>query len=162
MDQQVLDEIDRGILHLLQQDARNLTPVDMAEQLPVSDGTVRNRIEKLEDEGIIKGYVPRIDYEEAGFPLQILFSCTAPVKDRSQLAQQALEVDGIVDVRELLAPKRNIRIVGIATDIHDLNRIAEDLTDLDLTLERENLLAAENTRPFNHFGEDTLESPVPR
>lgn len=160
MDLQVLDEIDRGILHLLQQDARNQTPVDMAEQLPVSDGTVRNRIEKLEEQGIIRGYVPTIDYEEAGFPLQIVFSCTAPVKERSELAVQALEIDGVVNVRELMAPQRNVRVVGIATDIHDINRIAEDLTDLDLTLEQENLMADEHTRPFNHFGVECVEGSV--
>ena len=51
MDAADLDEIDFGILHLLQEDARTQTPVDMAERLPVTDQTIRNRIERLEERG---------------------------------------------------------------------------------------------------------------
>jgi DNA-binding Lrp family transcriptional regulator len=48
-----LDDVDRGILQLLQRDTRNATAVEMGAQIGVSDGTVRNRIAKLEREGII-------------------------------------------------------------------------------------------------------------
>lgn len=53
-----LDEIDRATLRLLGEDARNTTPVDIARQLPVSDGAVRNRIERMEETGVIEGYLP--------------------------------------------------------------------------------------------------------
>lgn len=59
MSESPLDDVDRAILHPLQQDARTLTPVDTAERLPVSDGTVRNRLARLEERGVVTGYVPR-------------------------------------------------------------------------------------------------------
>ncbi|MFC7194338.1 Lrp/AsnC family transcriptional regulator [Halosimplex aquaticum] len=73
-----LDEIDYGILQLLQRDARNTTPVDMADQLPVSAQTIRNRISGLQDNDVIEGYVPIINYENAGFPIRLGSSARRP------------------------------------------------------------------------------------
>lgn len=50
-----LDETDRHILHVLQNNAR-ATITDIANEVGVSGNTVRNRIEQLEEQGIIKGY----------------------------------------------------------------------------------------------------------
>lgn len=71
MAQDVLDETDRGILYLLQQNARETTAAEIAEAVGVSAGTVRNRIDRLEEQGVLEGYIPDIDYETAGFELHI-------------------------------------------------------------------------------------------
>jgi DNA-binding Lrp family transcriptional regulator len=105
-----LDDVDRAILHLLQRNARDLTPVDVAERLPVSDGTVRNRIARLEERGVATGYVPLID-DAAGFPLQIVFVCTARITDRPVVATATLGIEGVVNVRETMTGRRNVRVV---------------------------------------------------
>ncbi|WP_224447194.1 Lrp/AsnC family transcriptional regulator [Haloprofundus salilacus] len=151
-----LDEIDLGILHLLQTDARKQTPVDMAEELPVSDQTIRNRIQKLEDQGIIDKYIPVVDYERAGFPIRLQFTCTAPVLEREDLAQKALQISHVVNVQEMLSANDNIRVLAVTNDSEKINQVASDLVDLGLTIEREQLQRGEYTRPFNHFGEDKL------
>ncbi|QLG29812.1 Lrp/AsnC family transcriptional regulator (plasmid) [Halorarum halophilum] len=148
-----LDELDFGILHLLQEDARHTSPVDMQELLPVSDTTIRNRIEKLEEREIIEGYVPLIDYEKSGFPLRIKFICTAPVKERETLAEEALELHNVVDVEELLSARENIRILVVTNHSEDLHDVTERISDLGLTIEREGLVRRIHRRPFNHFGE---------
>lgn len=153
-----LDDIDRGILHLLQQDARRLTPVDIAKQLPVSDGTVRNRIERMEREEIITGYVPVLDYEVAGFPLQVLYTCTSPITERSERAEQTLQISGVVEVMEKVAPRENVLVVGIALDTDDISRIGTALHRMDdLELESEELLRDMHIQPFDHFGKDVAE-----
>lgn len=48
-----LDEVDRGILYLLQKDARHNTNKEIGDAVGVSPGTVRNRIENLEEAGVI-------------------------------------------------------------------------------------------------------------
>lgn len=149
-----LDEIDMGILHLLQEDARNLTPVDMAERLPVTDGTVRNRIERMEEAGIIEGYVPNLNYEAAGFPLRIVFTCTAPVTERAELAEQILQTDGVIEVQELMKSRRNVSVVAVATETDRITHITTELHNLGLTVEDEELLRHVYTQPFNHFGSD--------
>lgn len=153
-----LDDIDYGILHLLQEDARNQTPVDMAEKLPVSDQTVRNRIERLEDEGVIDGYLPNIDYEKAGFPMRLQFSCTAPVQRREQLAEAVLELPRVVSVEEMLTANENLRVLAVTKDTEGINEIATRLDELGLTIEKESLQRYEHKRPFNHFGQSAVST----
>lgn len=152
MESERLDDVDRGILHLLQRNARDLTPVDMAKELPVSDGTVRNRIERLEADGVIEGYVPRIDYDRAGFPLRAVFTCTAPVDDQEAVAREALDVDRVVAVRELLAAGGNVEVTAVGTDVDDLLAVCRRLAELGLDVDRQTLVRNAYVRPFDRFG----------
>ncbi|AHG04712.1 Lrp/AsnC family transcription regulator [Halobacterium sp. DL1] len=152
-----LDAVDRGILHHLQEDARNLTPVDIARELPVSEGTVRNRIKRMEEAGVIRGYVPHLDYEAAGFPLKVAFTCTAPVSDQELLAEAALDTHRVVNVQEMVSSRGNVRVVGVAADLGELMELAEDLIEAGLEIEEQTLMRHEHVQPFNHFGENAAE-----
>lgn len=152
-----LDEIDRGILHFLQEDSRNLTPVDMAKNLPVSEGTVRNRIEQMEERGIIEGYVPTIDYEAAGFPLEVVFTCTVPVSQQSKIADDILEIHGIINVREMMAAEGNLQIVALATDLADVMDIAGEIVEKGVDIQSQRLTLDEHIQPFNHLGQEIAE-----
>lgn len=61
-----LDAIDREILYALQEDARNLSSGEIADRTEASSSTVRKRIQRLESEGIIKGYSADVDYQKSG------------------------------------------------------------------------------------------------
>ncbi|MFC6826922.1 Lrp/AsnC family transcriptional regulator [Halopelagius fulvigenes] len=152
-----LDEIDLGILHLLQEDARNHTPVDMAKQLPVSDQTIRNRIEKMERMGVLEGYVPLINYQNAGFPIRLEFCCTAPVKRREELAQEALKIDHVVRVEEMLSAQENVRVLAVSNDSDEINDIATQIDALGLTIVSERLRRRTYLQPFNHFGKGIVD-----
>src|SRR6056297_3304400 len=108
-----LDDVDRSILYLLQRDARNTTAEEMADKAGVSASTVRNRIGQLEADGIIKGYHPEIDYEEANLPLQLTFIVTAPPRDIDAHSSAIRGIQGIVDVREMLTGRRNIHVDAV-------------------------------------------------
>lgn len=153
-----LDGTDFGILHLLQENARETTTVDMAEQLSVSDQTIRNRIEKLEDIGVIEGYYTKINYEEAGFQLRVRFSCTAPLQERRSLAADALQIRNVVGVEETLGFRDNVRPLAVTRTADGITDIASDLDELGLTIENQHLVSAEHVRPFNHFGESQVPS----
>lgn len=152
-----LDNVDRGILHLLQVDARNNTTAEIAEQVGVSATTVSNRITKMEKADVIDGYHPKINYEQADLPLHILFICTAPVAKQSDLATQALDVFGVVEVQEMLRGTRNIRIEAISREIGGIEEITQDLDDLGLEIETSEIVKQERTRPFDHFGSDLID-----
>ena len=151
-----LDDVDRAILHLLQVDARNYTNTAIGEEVDVAASTVSNRISKLEDREIINGYRPEIDYEKAGLPLYTLFVCTAPVAERADLAERALDVYGVVDVRETVAGERNVHVETVSRSIDDLEDVTESLEDIGLSIARSELLKRRRTRPFNRFGSDLL------
>lgn len=152
-----LDTIDRTILQILQRDARNATAVEIAKEIDVSDGTVRNRIEKLEQRGIIEGYAPLINYEEAGYQLQIQITCSARIVKREQLTKKALEIEGVVEVQELMTGRENIQVTAVAPKQKDLTRIAKALDELGLEVESEELLRHHYFRPFNHFGAEDVD-----
>lgn len=152
-----LDEIDSGILYLLQRDARHNTPVDLAERLPVTAQTVRNRLETLEENRVIEGYVPEVNYRKAGFPIQIQFTCTAPVEQRSELADEALELANVVEVEEMMSAKSNLHVLAVTTDSEVINDVAAELSSLDLTIEEEQLQRTVSSCPFTEFEIDALE-----
>lgn len=151
MDSPVLDDVDRGILFCLQEDARNITIEEIAAEVEVSPSTVRNRIDKLEQTGVIEGYVPQINYERANFPLHILFVCSAPAEDREELAKKALDSIGVVSVRELLTSRRNLHVETVATDTKDLTEITNQLTALGFEVISSEILTNYYSRPWAKF-----------
>ncbi|ANH80597.1 AsnC family transcriptional regulator [Niabella ginsenosidivorans] len=55
-----LDETDLAILELLQEDAR-ITNVALANQLKMAPSAMLERVRKLEEKGVVKGYSAAID-----------------------------------------------------------------------------------------------------
>lgn len=151
-----LDEINRAILHALQEDARQNTNAAISERVSVSASTVGKRISRMEDEGIIKGYQPIIDYEEAGFPIQVLFICTAAIAEREALIEDALGLNGVIDVRELMTGERNVHIRVIGSSNDDITRIAHELDNMGYRVTDEILLRDEYNQPSVYF--DTVSS----
>lgn len=146
-----LDELDRRILHLLQVDARGATDTDIAEDTDVTGTTVSNRIKKLEEIGVIRGYHPEIDYEQAGYPLEVLFICSVDLSDRAELAEEVLTIRGVVNVRELLAGEENIHVQIVANSIDGVEGITEQLNEVGLRVVSSTILANEAVQPWNHF-----------
>ena len=146
-----LDTIDRGILYELQLDARNTTHEQISEELGISPSTVRNRITKLEAAEIIETYVPQLNYERAGFPLRVLFVCTAAPEIRSQCAQQAIELDGVIRIDETITSDQNLGIHVVALDTQNLAGITQQLTGLDLQINSSEIVTKTYTKPFTHF-----------
>jgi Lrp/AsnC family leucine-responsive transcriptional regulator len=149
-----LDNLDRRILHLLQVDARGASDTDIAQETDVTGTTVSNRIERLEERGIIVGYNPEIDYERAGYPMRVLFICSVELSRRSEYAERALEVRGVVNVREMLAGEENLHVEVVAESTSDVKRSTEQLNELGLGINSSNILAAERIQPWNHFHQD--------
>ncbi|EMA09174.1 Lrp/AsnC family transcriptional regulator [Haloarcula marismortui] len=147
-----LDEIDKRIIYALQQDARNTSAPMVAEEMDVSPGTIRNRINQLEDTGIIKGYHADIDYERCESRLTNLFICNTSASDRENLARQALTVPGVVNVRELRTGRGNLQIKAVGEEMSDLTRIAHQLSKLGLEIEDEDLIQEEYFTSYEPFG----------
>lgn len=152
-----LDQVDRGILYLLQDDARSNTTSEIAERVGVGSSTVASRIRKLEDRDIITGYNPAIDYEKAGFENHVIVLGTAPIPERTALVDEILEVFGVVGVRELLTNHRNVSIDLVTPSRDELEQSIGDLSEAGLDIESIELVRREIHQPFNHFGEHVGE-----
>ncbi len=156
------DEIDRRILYYLGENARDTSAPMIAEEVDVTPATVRNRINRLEEHGVIRGYHADIDYENSDGKVTTQFTCTAPVSKRSALANEARSTPGVIHVRELLAGQENLVITAVGEETADINRIAQQLSAAGMTIEREDIVLDETFRPYHGFApeEDRASSAV--
>ncbi|ELZ08302.1 lrp-type transcriptional regulator [Halovivax asiaticus JCM 14624] len=157
-----IDSVDEQILYYLAQEARHTSAPDIAEKVDVSAPTVRNRIRRLEEAGVIRGYTANIDYEKVDGRLRNHYVCSTGDRDRQELAQRALDVPGVITVREIMSGRGDLRITVIGTDTDDLTRIAQGLTSLGIEIDDEDLVHREYVRPYAPFGPRDEEpiSPV--
>ena len=147
-----LDYIDRCILYSLQEDPRRMSASTIAERLDVSARTVRNRITKLEESGVINGYRLDVNYETAGYQLHTMVVCTAPIEGREEIAKAAADIPGVVNVREIMTGDQNLLVEVVGTDGDDLSRITSDLDDLGVQVNDEDIIRNEYDSQFHEFG----------
>lgn len=152
-----LDDVDRGILHVLQENARAATAAEMGDAVGVSASTIRNRISYLETEGVIRGYLPEIDYERAGFELHLFVVCRTPTAKRTEMAIAALEIPGVINVREMVTGEHNLHIEAVAGDSDGADETLAGIEDLDLEIVSSQVVKDLHVQPFNHFGADIIE-----
>lgn len=64
----MIDDIDKDILNIIQQDAR-ISNAEIARQIGLAPSATLERIKKLEERGVIRGYSTEIDPSQIGFGL---------------------------------------------------------------------------------------------
>ncbi|QLD89458.1 Lrp/AsnC family transcriptional regulator [Natronomonas salina] len=143
-----LDDVDRQLLNLLQRDAR-YSAIELAEQIGVSDNTVHNRMDRLQEAGVLTGYTTSLDLDRVGLRLYFHFTCTASISERSTVAEQAMELPQVLEVTELMTGQENLQIKAVGVQDDDITHVAEQLDDLDLTINDENLIREEHVQPID-------------
>ena len=150
MDNQ-LDETDRRVIYELMADARGTSAPTIAEAVDVSPATIRNRIDRLEDRGVITGYRATVDYDEAGIRHYYMFVCSARVSDRESLAEQARPQPSVTEVITLMTGTYNVDVVAAGNEKRDISDVARNLDTLGLEIEREHLVWRHDRQPFSGF-----------
>jgi len=70
-----LDDVDRAIVHLLCQDGRT-SYTDVAKATGLSTSAAHQRVRRLEQRGVLRGYTALVDPVAVGVPLTALIACT--------------------------------------------------------------------------------------
>ncbi len=65
----MVDSIDMQLLNLLKENSRQ-SFADLGRKISLSPSSVRERIQKMEDTGLIKRYDIQIDYKKLGYELE--------------------------------------------------------------------------------------------
>ena len=95
-----IDEIDRQILEALQNDAR--TPLaTIAKEVNLSGAAVAERLRKLEQTGVIRGYQAIVDHEKLGKPLMAFVRVTQAGPSYDEDAQQMAGLLADPDIMEI-------------------------------------------------------------
>ena len=151
MADEAIDDVDRAILYALQEDARNTSSGDIAERAGTSDSTLRKRIQRLESDGVIKGYSAEVDYQRSGYPLRMLLYCTASIPERGDMLPEILAIDGVISVQELVTGEQNLLVTAVGESDDDITPVAQRLIDMGLTVADEVLVRSHETTPFGKF-----------
>ena len=157
VEQYELDDVDRGILHALQENARDATIEEMGEAVGVSASTVRNRIADLEAAGVIRGSSPHVDYAKAGYDLHVLYLCRSDVDERERLAEAVLDVDGVIHVHELLDSPLNVVVEAVAADPEHLTDIHDSIVAAGLEIRESEYVRNARGQPWDHFGAEVVD-----
>lgn len=147
-----LDRIDEGILFLLQEDARNVTTKTIADKMGVASSTVANRIKKLENRDIIRSYQPDIDYGRTEYDHHLLVIGTIEPSQGEDLLEDALDVQGVIGVRELLSDEQNVSLELLGATQDDVEEAIEKLREVGVAISRTEIFKRELDQPFDAFG----------
>jgi DNA-binding Lrp family transcriptional regulator len=113
------ENLDRKLVNALLDDGR-ASLRSLAEDLDVSVTTVSNHLSDLEDQGIIQGYTPKIDYDSLGYDV------TAILQLKVEGSALKEVVDNLQDHRQMLSVyettgNHDIVAVGKFADTDDMN-----------------------------------------
>jgi Cu/Ag efflux pump CusA len=91
--------------------------------------------------------------------LTTLFVCEGSAPESETLARQALDIPGVINVRELMPGRGNVQVKVVGTDTNELARIAADLSNLGLEIEHEKSVQHEYFHPYQPFSSDEEGNP---
>ncbi len=117
-----LDKVDFAILRALSEDAR-ASNVSIANMIDSSEGTVRLRIKRMVENGIIQSFTVKV----RGANVRAIIEVS--VNEEMSTSTAASEILGILGVSDILevTGETDLLIYANANDTHDLNRIIDSI-----------------------------------
>jgi len=120
------ENLDRKLVNALLGDGR-ASLRSLAEDLDVSVTTISNHLSDLEEQGIIRGYTPKVDYDKLGY-------------DVTAILQLKVEGGELVDVTESLAEHKQMVSVYEVTGDHDIVAVGKFADTDDMNAQIKDLL----------------------
>lgn len=119
-----LDATDRRILQVLQRDGR-VSNADLAEQISLSASACHRRVQRLENDGFIAGYVALLNPRKIGKPATVFVEITLNSQSDDVLDAFEKGVARIPDLLEchLMAGNADFLLKLVVEDTEDFARI---------------------------------------
>jgi DNA-binding Lrp family transcriptional regulator len=95
-----VDDVDRKIIRLLQEDARKSFN-KIAESLGIAVGTAYNRVKNLEDRGILKGYTVMLDSAKLGYGLTGLILIEAEGRYLPEVENELAKLEEVICIYDI-------------------------------------------------------------
>ena len=125
----MLDEIDKKIIKVLQDDARTSLR-KISELVKVSLGTVSNRVKKIEKNGVIKGYSVILDPDQIGWELNVVIGLRIQkgrlIEIQEKIAKDS-RVHGVYDV----TGDFDSMVIARAKNRKDLDDLSKNVLSID-------------------------------
>ncbi len=119
-----IDDTDRRILNVLQRNGR-VSNAELADQVNLSASACHRRVQRLEQDGIIRNYVAMLDPRKIGVPATIFVEITLSTQADEVLEAFEKAVARIPDVLEchLMAGSADYILKVVAENTDDFARI---------------------------------------
>jgi Lrp/AsnC family transcriptional regulator for asnA, asnC and gidA len=95
--EKTLDEIDKNILRILQENART-SYREIQDKLGISIGTIHNRISKLKTSGVVQGYTLRLNNEKLGYKLTFLIRVNVDGKHTEEILEDLKNIPEVCSI----------------------------------------------------------------
>ena len=122
-----LDTTDWGLLEALQEDAR-LTFAELGRRVNLSPPAVAERVRRLEDAGIVRGYHAELDLAALGLPMQAMIRITTSnAGDCTAYSTRLVSVPEVLEAQRVTGTDSYILRVAVRSMQHLedlLNRLA--------------------------------------
>ena len=120
----ILDETDRALLRLLQQDA-DQSAAALAKNLDMSQPAIWRRMKRLKEEGVIKGVTLNLNREKLGLGVTVFLGIKLATKGRVSLEDFERAVKAIPEVQQIehVLGLYDYRLRVVARDISDFERV---------------------------------------
>ena len=120
----ILDETDRALLRLLQQDA-DQSAAALAKNLDMSQPAIWRRIKRLKEEGVVKGVALNLNREKLGLGVTVFLGIKLATKGRVSLEDFERAVKAIPEVQQIehVLGLYDYRLRVVARDISDFERV---------------------------------------
>lgn len=120
-----MDDVDRKIMAILRENARE-SFTNMAEAVGTSEGTIRARVKRLMDDGVIRKFTIRT----AGSNVKALIEVAVTNNvNTSDIAARIRGWDGVESVWEVTG-ENDIVVVADCPNTSDLNAIIDKIRDV--------------------------------
>ncbi|PSQ40896.1 AsnC family transcriptional regulator [Halobacteriales archaeon SW_5_68_122] len=119
------ENLDRKLVNALLEDGR-ASLRSLGEELDVSVTTVSNHISDLEEDGIIEGYVPEVDYGELGYDVTAVIQLKIEGSALPEITDRLSEHTHMVSVYEVTGD-HDVIAIGKFTDTDHMNEQIKEL-----------------------------------
>lgn len=143
----MISGLDKRILNILKKDSR-CPFVKVAEEVGVSEGTVRCRVRKMVDEGIIKKFTIKLGSNNVKALIEVRIDINM---DTEEIAKELATYDGVTEVFEVTGDQDIIVMVEVESATH-LNEMVEKMRHYDNVIStRTRLILKEHFEGFKHI-----------
>lgn len=125
------EHLDSDLVNKLLDDGR-ASLRSLAEELDVSVTTVSNHLSDLEEEGVIEGYTPKVDYDAVGYDVTAVMQLKAEGSALPEITQTLKDHRQMISVYEVTGDY-DVIAIGKFKDTDDMNdEIKSLITDPDI------------------------------
>ncbi|UPW01106.1 Lrp/AsnC family transcriptional regulator [Halorussus gelatinilyticus] len=121
-----MDELDREILSILRRDARK-PYTEIAEEVGTSEGTVRNRVERMTDEGVIERFTVATRTGNVKAMIELDVAVDVNTSDLGERVADWEQVDFVWQV----SGEEDIVLVVDAADTQSVNQLITKARELE-------------------------------